>query len=277
MNNQLKLAFAAGMMLAGQVVQSQSQLRTLPKASHFPVMISHRGFHLQVPENSIAAVEGAIRAGADYVEIDLRTTRDGKLVLSHDATLNRMTKSNVGKVSDLTLAQIRGLKLIAPDTADRRDYRVPEFAEVLAHCRGRINIYLDYKEADVAETWRQIRAAGMEKHIVVYLNKPGQYEAWRKIAPKMPLMTSLPDECVTARQVDSFFRASPVEVLDNIADPVLMKAVSGHGAVVWLDVQSAGEGPVKWQKALGTGVQGLQTDHPVELGRYLGRGKTVKN
>jgi glycerophosphoryl diester phosphodiesterase len=56
---------------------------------------------------------------------------------------------------------------------------VPEFKEVLALCKGKINIYLDFKEADVAETWREIKAAGMEKHVVVYLNKEAQYQQWK--------------------------------------------------------------------------------------------------
>ncbi|TDW95880.1 glycerophosphodiester phosphodiesterase family protein [Dinghuibacter silviterrae] len=258
-------------------VCAQPAPRPLPKSAHTLVVISHRGYHLRLPENSVAAVDGAIGVGADYVEIDLRTSLDGKLVLSHDATLDRMTHSHAGNVSDLTLAQIRQLTLYSPDTADKTIYRVPEFKEVLNRCKGRINIYLDFKVADVAETWKQIRQAGMEKQVVVYLNKPGQYEDWRRIAPDMPLMASLPDECQTEQQVDSFFRSTPVEVLDNVSDPVLLRAVNKHGAVVWLDVQSADEDAAKWHKAIDMGVQGLQTDHPADLVAFLlGRGGSIK-
>ena len=53
---------------------------------------------------------------------------------------------------------------------------VPEFRDVLEVCKGRINIYLDFKDADPAEAYRQIQAAGMERQIVVYLNKEAQYK-----------------------------------------------------------------------------------------------------
>ena len=48
------------------------------------VAISHRGEHLHHPENTLPAFQAAIDAGADYFELDVRTTSDGKLVLSHD-------------------------------------------------------------------------------------------------------------------------------------------------------------------------------------------------
>src|SRR5215510_8556699 len=51
------------------------------------VAIAHRGEHLHHPENTIPAFEEAIRLGADYIEVDVRTTSDGKLVLSHDGNV----------------------------------------------------------------------------------------------------------------------------------------------------------------------------------------------
>src|SRR4051794_12907483 len=72
------------------------------------VAIAHRGEHLVHPENTIPAFEEAIRAGADFIEVDVRTTSDGKLVLQHDATVDRCTNGH-GEVAKMTFDEIRAL------------------------------------------------------------------------------------------------------------------------------------------------------------------------
>jgi glycerophosphoryl diester phosphodiesterase len=247
---------------------TQSPLAPLPVLPHHLAVISHRGYHLHVPENSIAAIEQAIKVGVDFVEIDLRTTKDGYLILSHDGSVNRMTDGK-GNVRDLTLAQIQSLTLHSPDSTDKKVYTIPQFKAVLAACKGRINIYLDFKEADVKETYRQIREAGMEKQIVVYINKPEQYPQWRAIAPQMPLMASLPRNTSTAAQFEAFMKETPVEVLDNVTDTALLATVNQRGVAVWLDVEGPNESPSLWNAVIQKGVQGMQTDHPEALVKYL--------
>src|SRR5215475_6031253 len=72
------------------------------------VAISHRGEHLHHPENTMPAYRAAVEAGADFIETDVRTTSDGKLVIMHDATVDRCTDGH-GEVSAMTLEQIRKL------------------------------------------------------------------------------------------------------------------------------------------------------------------------
>src|SRR5580692_4117295 len=104
----------------------------LPGAAqtHRVVAISHRGEHLQRPENTMPAFEEAIRVGADFMEVDVRTTSDGKLVLSHDSTVDRCT-NGTGKVAEMTFDQIEAL-----DAGIRRGpvfagVKVPTFDQVL--------------------------------------------------------------------------------------------------------------------------------------------------
>ena len=54
-------------------------------------VISHRGEHLHHPENTLPAFRAALEAGADFIEVDVRTTSDGKLVVMHDGTVDRST------------------------------------------------------------------------------------------------------------------------------------------------------------------------------------------
>ena len=257
--------------IGGGSLTAQSALSPLPVSKNGFIVISHRGNHVNVPENTLASLEEAIKAGADYAEIDLRTTKDSFLVLSHDASVDRMTDGK-GNVKDLTLAQIKALKIVGhAKEGDHKVYRMPEFKDVLKVCKGRMNIYLDFKDADPEQTWQQIKAAGMEKQIVVYLNKVDQYKKWKKAAPAMPLMTSVPDNIKTAEQLGYFLSQAKIEVLDNVTDTAMLAVTRYNGVAVWVDVESPDEAPAIWKSTLSKGVQGMQTDHPEALMDYLRR------
>src|SRR5579863_7434882 len=92
------------------------------------VVISHRGEHLAHPENTLPAFEAAIAAGADYFEMDVRTTSDGKLVLMHDAKVDRTT-NGTGLVRQMTFDQIRELDAGAKFNASFTGTKVPAFEE----------------------------------------------------------------------------------------------------------------------------------------------------
>lgn len=242
----------------------QRAVAPLPKCKNGFIVIAHRGSHLVKPENSIAAIEEAIELGADYVEIDLRTTHDGHLVLIHNETVDHTT-SGKGRIQDLSLDEVAKLTLNAKDG---HLYSIPSFREALKVCKNRINIYLDFKEADVAQAYKEIKAAGMEKQVLVYLNKAEQYTLWRVVAPQMPLMSGLP-KLIKKEEMITFLDKMPLEATDNISDPTLFAALKESGLSVFLDVQMADEDPVKWKAAMDKGVQGVQTDHPEALIRYL--------
>jgi glycerophosphoryl diester phosphodiesterase len=261
-----QVALTAWLLFSVMYLPAQQAI-TLPRTAHKLVVIAHRGDHVNVPENTLAAYQQAIIHGADYVEVDLRTTKDGHLVILHDATVNRMT-GGTGAVKDLAYDDIRRLTIHAADKKDTAVYHIPDFASVLKLCRGRINIYLDFKDADVAKTYRMIRAADMEKHVVVYLNKEEQYGQWKKIAPQMPLMASLPEN-MDPQQLIHFLEKKPVQVVDNAYNDDLLKLMRRKNIAVWLDVESKDEGPAIWDKVLQKGVDGLQTDHPEKLIKYL--------
>ena len=251
-------------------VQIYAQRAMVPKAKHKFIVIAHRGDHVDVPENTLAAYKNAIKNGVDYVEIDLRTTEDSVLVIMHDASVDRMTKSK-GKISDLTYAEVRKLKVIDKRKDSMKTYAVPAFEEVLQTCKNKINIYLDFKDASVQQTYDLIKKYGMEKQVIVYINSPLQYEEWRRIVPSMPVMLSLPDSVKNSNALKTFLAKYPLELLDGDYSDYTMeivKAATAAGKVVWPDIQSADENR-NWDKALELGFKGLQTDHPKALIEYL--------
>ncbi|MCE7068298.1 glycerophosphodiester phosphodiesterase family protein [Dyadobacter sp. CY326] len=239
--------------------------QVLPETKHKTIVIAHRGNHVAVPENTIAAAKEAIKAGADYVEVDLRTTKDGHLVVLHDATVDRTT-NGAGKINAMTLEEVRNLQVF---NRNKKTHEIPEFRDVLAVCKNKINIYLDFKAADVTETWKQIKEAGMEKQVVVYLNKETDYYEWTKVAPQVPLMSSLPKDIDSKEKLVGFLEKMHLKIVDNLSNPTLLKDANELGVQVWLDVQSATEGPVSWKEAIAKDVQGLQTDQPAALIKYL--------
>ena len=261
--------FIACLLLSVLSFNIKAQSIALPISKHKFIVIAHRGDHVDVPENTIAAFEQGIKHGVDYVEIDLRTTKDSILVIMHDATVNRMT-NGTGGVSDLTYKEIKQLKII-----DRKDsaktYQIPTFEEVLKTCRGKIYIYLDFKNASVRQCYDMVKRYGMEHQLIVYINSPLQYRQWRELVPSMPLMLSLPGNVKNENELKSFLGEHTLELLDgDYSDYTrgMLNYLNKAGKIVWPDIQSPGEAN-NWEKALETGFKGLQTDHPEELINFL--------
>lgn len=100
-------------------------------------VVAHRGYSAAYPENTALGFERAIEAGAEYVETDVRFTRDGALVCSHDPDLRRIT-GDARPVASLTLEDIRAVKLA-------HGQHVLALEEVLVLVRGRARLMLDVK------------------------------------------------------------------------------------------------------------------------------------
>ena len=248
----------------------QAQPAPLPESKHRFMVIAHRGEHTDVPENTIAAFKQAIKHGVDYVEIDLRTTKDSALVIMHDNTVDRMTNGK-GKVSELTLAEIQQLRVMDKKKDSTKTYPIPTFAEVLKTCRNKIHIYLDYKDASVPQAFAMIKKYGMVKQIIVYINTPFQLKEWRRLVPEMPLMLSLPNHVKTEDGLANFLSTTPIALLDGNYDGYtagMVQAADKAGVPAWPDIQSPDEAN-NWEKALLLGFKGLQTDHPKALIDYL--------
>jgi len=88
---------------------------------------AHRGYTAHAPENSLRAFRNAIRRGADYLEMDVQATRDGRFALMHDRTVDRTT-DGTGRIADLTWAQVSRLRLSDGDP-------VPSLEQVLELAR----------------------------------------------------------------------------------------------------------------------------------------------
>ena len=91
---------------------------------------AHRGWSEKYPENTMIAYRKAAELGVDQIEIDVRESKDGHLVIMHDATVDRTTNGN-GFVEELPLAQILELDAGSWKGEEFAGERVPTFAEFL--------------------------------------------------------------------------------------------------------------------------------------------------
>jgi glycerophosphoryl diester phosphodiesterase len=119
-----------------------------------PLVISHRTNMGTLPENTLAGVEGAIADGADGIEIDVRATADGELVLLHDANLSRTT-SGAGPLAEHSLADLEPIR-VTPLHAYQQPQRVPTLRETLATVNGRAILVIEIKETDLEERVAQL-------------------------------------------------------------------------------------------------------------------------
>ncbi|MDX1934938.1 MAG: glycerophosphodiester phosphodiesterase family protein [Capsulimonadales bacterium] len=250
-------------------------LAKIPQIKNKFVVVAHRGDHTAAPENTLTALRNAKKCGADYMEIDLRTTRDGRIVLMHDDDVDRMTDGK-GPVASMTLKEIKALRVIdrrpnlPPDAV--RTETVPTFEEALdAARRERLLFYLDCKEIDPKQVLDLLVRYRMEKNVVVYDGVEG-CRLWKKTTPDIPVMTSFPGSIRTPEALEEFWRRDSVEILDggfSRYTPEMVVAAHSWGAVVWPDIQNPNERPAQWEVAVRMGVKGLQSDHPGALVSYL--------
>lgn len=96
-----------------------------------PVLFAHRGASAHAPENTLPAFELALQQGADGVELDVKLTADGHVIVMHDPTVDRTTDGR-GRVRDLTLADFRKLDAGSWHSEAYRGTQVPTLDEVFA-------------------------------------------------------------------------------------------------------------------------------------------------
>ncbi|MES2595327.1 MAG: glycerophosphodiester phosphodiesterase family protein [Verrucomicrobiota bacterium] len=196
-------------------------------------LCAHRGAMSTHPENTIPALEEAARLGAQMIEFDIQLTKDGALVLMHDATVDRTTDGK-GKVSDLKLAEIKALDAGSKMDAKFAGTRIPTFEEALAVLPKNVwlNCHLKGSAALGAATAKVIQKTG-RKHQAFLAAMADQAKAARAVVPDILI-------CNMERQGDSLAYAQ-----DTIAMKAQFIQLLGKGAVPAEAVKLLNEAGVK--------------------------------
>jgi len=122
-----------------------------------PLVFAHRGFGALGPDNSLYAVERALEAGVDGVDVDGQFTKDGELVIFHDLSVDRLT-SGAGRVRDKTLAEMLALDLGPKYDPPVRGAFVRTFEDFLRTVKGRGILMVELKVPGMAATGIEERA-----------------------------------------------------------------------------------------------------------------------
>lgn len=242
--------------------------------------IAHRGASGHAPENTLAAVRTATELGVDMVEVDVQRTRDGALVLLHDATLARTTDVRARfpgrapwRVGDFTLEELRRLDAGSWFSPAFAGERVPTLAEVLAVLRTRrTGLLLELKRpdlhpgvvADLAAELAPRVAAGEGPHVVVQsFDVPAMKELKTRV-PAVPV--GLLGRPAPANLPALASWADQVNPPHARADAGYVRAVrqAGLGCLVWTV-----DRPHAQRRALRLGVDGIITNRPDRLAPLL--------
>ncbi len=145
-----------------------SMIKLLEQISYNSLWITaHRGFKQKYPENTLVAFQAAIDGGVPMIELDVTLSRDRKLIVIHDATLDRTTNGH-GSVHDYTLEELKQLDAGSWFHPDFAGQRLPELAEVLELVDGRVITNIEIK-SNAYETHHPPDA--IEKQVVELVNK----------------------------------------------------------------------------------------------------------
>lgn len=204
------------------------------------LVVSHRGDWRNACENSIEAVENAIKMGVDIVEIDLARTKDGHLILMHDDKVDRTTTGK-GLVEDLTLEEIKQLNL-RNGCNIKTIYKVPTLEEVLLAAKGRIMLNLDKAFDYFDQVYELLEKTGTTDLVIMKSNAPADeiLQNYRKYLEKVIFMPKVDlDDPKALKKLDDYLQMlNPVAIEFKFANdtnplPYKVKEIMKGKAHIW--------------------------------------------
>jgi len=227
--------------------------------SGFTAIIAHRGASARAPENTVAAYRAARVDGADAVELDVRTTRDGFLVIHHDAEV-----PGFGPIIDRDFSDLR-----------HQEPQVPTLEEAMAACAGMwVNVEVKNAPADpdfdagrsrAVDSALQLAAAGLEERVLVSSFDWESVDVVRATCPRMAtglLVSPLADPGTAmeaARDGGHLGVHLHVSAVESVSVETLVAAAdaAGRRLVVWTV-----NNPLQMEELQEAGIAGIITDDP---------------
>jgi glycerophosphoryl diester phosphodiesterase len=233
------------------VGDTQAVKQSLPANDRRIIRIGHRGAAGHAPENTIAAIRMGISLGADFVEVDVQRTRDGHLVVIHDATVDRTTDGK-GKVCDMTWNELQLLDAGAGE-------RIPSVEAVLAAANGHAGVMLEAKARGIGtDLYRAVQASGFSGPVIYASFLHAEIVAIRAIDPlarTLALMDGVPP--LGAAFADGI--ASMVGMDNDFTTAEFITTLHDAGLEVWLYTVNE---PALIQRAIDLGADGIISDYP---------------
>ena len=293
----------AGMTLASPVLAQSRPVDPIIRQLHDPksrqvLVVAHRGDWRSNPENSVRAIESAIAMGVDVVEIDLKKTKDGVLILMHDETIDRTTSGH-GKPADYTWAELQKLTLKNEHGGPTRQH-IPTFEDCMNTAKGRVMINIDKGYDYYKDAYDVLVKTGTVDHAIIK-----SYKTYEEVKAEhgdllggklayMPIINlSKANAQASIQSYETNLRPVAYE-LNFSTDSALVNSnyqtIPQTGSKLWLnslwasqdaghdDERSVEEGNPNdgWGWLIDHGATMIQTDRPAELIAYLRNRKLHK-
>lgn len=235
-----------------------------------PIPIAHRGLLRHAPENTLPAFAACLELGMGF-ELDIRTTKDGHLVVLHDDNVKRTTNGQARSVRDMTLAELK--KLDAGSWFDEAfaGERIPTLDETLSlvarRKRGRTIIALNVKH--VTRDGEAKLVALVEKYKL--LNDSFAFDQNDEVSRRLKKLNLdfLIGQNVNRQSIDTRLKEGLLDYFLLTAPPTVeeVSRLHSHGKQVLFNYAGSGEArrnSETWKRVAAAGIDGLLTDYPLE-------------
>lgn len=238
------------------------------------LIVAHRGASGTAPENTLAAFQQALDIGVGALEMDVHLSRDGEVVVIHDATVDRTT-NGTGNVSDLTLSQLKKLDAgsrFAPQFAGEG---IPTLQEVLDLAQGSVIIEIELKTTTPWPTPLERKVAelvvrnGLEDKVIIQSFNPLALFYMRRINSNIATALLYHERLplpLRQRWLVPLARPQVMHPSASMATEEHVRKMQrrGHPVVVWTV-----DDPAEMETMIERNVDGIMTNRPDVLKEVL--------
>lgn len=205
------------------------------------ILIAHRGGTDRFPELTIAAARHSLELGADYVEMDIRFTRDRVPVISHDED-GRQLFGNPAGIGELTAEQFVALRFVC----DGR-FRPHTLEEVLSSGVAPILFHIKEGGEPLAHILRLIRAHGYEDKVVMGVMTCEDVRDVKAFGGSIRVLAFMKEKALAAQFIDS--GADLIRLWEDWVDEETVRRIQAAGREVWVMAGSSERGTVGYTAA----------------------------
>ena len=229
-----------------------------------PMISAHRGASRVAPENTLIAFSKAIAEGADFIEIDVRTTSDGAQIIMHDASLKRTTGLDA-KVENTSLVDVKKLSSGREWGKAYENEKVPTLEEVCVMVDQQnksrtypIKLYVDCKVINTDEVIRTLKGHALLESAVFYGNM-NTLTGIKRVYQHARIMPSYPGKDHVKNVIDKI-RPYAFDVAYTDLNEETISLCHTNDVKAFSDLLGQNDKPQAYKKAIQLGIDLIQTD-----------------
>ncbi len=265
------LLLSAGLVAYGQRA-AEIRKNFLNPDSKVVLVAAHRAVHHELPENSLSAIQEAIRLGVDIAEIDVKVSKDGIPFLMHDGKVDRTTTGK-GDPEEMTFSQLQELRLVAKGKTTNE--KIPSLEDVLKLAKGHILVDLDLKTNRLGAIFEVVRKTGTQDIVFFFDSDYDMLSTVAAADPDFMLMLRAYSQAMADSAIVRF-KPEAVHIDSKFYTPEVVQLIKSNKARIWINALGLPDLKIKAGKVdealdslLENGANIIQTDEPERLMKAL--------